>query len=374
MNQYQISPTYDNPCRLICADCVSGAGRSVVLRALVFSLILLSSCGCAAASSSRAQEASAAVVPPDAVKQSSEHTVSVQSGLEQPLMDHSGTAQVLEKGVDEGWHALVDRLEADGFERPYVESLFQRVENPYSAGPMGHKIRALFKTKYTPRKPAAKKSVTAQTPSVYPGVLVPENMRKARTFLQDHRTSLRLMEKRFGVPKEVAVGLMLVETRLGNFLGKEQAFRNLACLAASDSLDRIRPQLDGLKITQERAQWLSKRIDDKSSWAYAELKALITYSQRSGLDPVSMPGSIYGAVGICQFMPSNIIRFGVDGDGDGKVNLFHAQDAMHSLANYLKYHGWKPGLSRAKQTKVLRHYNNSSTYANTILAVADALR
>jgi membrane-bound lytic murein transglycosylase B len=87
-----------------------------------------------------------------------------------------------------------------------------------------------------------------------------------------------------------------------------------------------------------------------------------------------MPGSIYGAVGICQFMPSNILRFGVDGDGDGTVNLFHASDAMHSLANYLKYHGWKPGLSREKQNRVLRHYNNSATYANTILAVADALR
>lgn len=274
---------------------------------------------------------------------------------------------------DVAWVILVNRLVADGFDKAQVEDLFNRMEGNYSSGPMEHKLRALFTRKFAPPVPLPVGKKKAP-PSVYPGVLVPENLKRAKAFLLENRIVLRRMEKRFGVPKEVAVGLMLVETRLGNFLGKEQAFYNLACLAASDSLQRMLPQLSDLKFTEKREMWLAQRLEDKSSWAYAELKALITYSDQNGLDPLTMPGSIYGAVGICQFMPSNILRFGVDGDGDGKVNLFHVQDAIHSLANYLKFHGWKPGITRASQNKVLRHYNNSATYANTILAVADALR
>lgn len=276
---------------------------------------------------------------------------------------------------DVAWNALMERLVADGFRRDRMRHLFSRVETGYSPGPMGHKMRALFRRKFTPPRPAKPAPPNKKTqPSVYPGVLVEINLRRARLFLNEHKSSLARMERRFGVPKEVAVGLMLVETRLGSFLGREQAFSNLACLAASDSLERIRPEIKDLKMTGTRRRWLRERLEAKSSWAYDELKALIIYSERNGLDPITMPGSIYGAVGICQFMPSNILRFGVDGNDDGKVNLFHVQDAIHSLANYLKYHGWKPGLSRAKQCRVLRHYNNSSTYANTILAVADALR
>ncbi|MFV0350351.1 MAG: lytic murein transglycosylase [Halodesulfovibrio sp.] len=364
MTVYQKITRYDNPCSPVLAGCRNIGTRGVaLLRAMVFSLALGTICGCAGVSSSHAQDAHAAVPPKEGLR-----TISVD-----PLKSTEPTEPELVR-YDEGWNHLVEKLVADGFDRTYVESLFGRVENPYSAGPMGHKMRALFTTKFAPRKQEPKKTKKAPAPAIYSGVLVPENMRRARTFLETHSDSLRAMEKRFGVPKEIAVGLMLVETRLGNYLGKEQAFRNLACLAASDTLESVRPHLSGLQITNDRAKWLSKRIVDKSTWAYDELKALITYSSQSGLDPVTMPGSIYGAVGICQFMPSNILRFGVDGDGDGTVNLFHASDAMHSLANYLKFHGWKPGLSREKQNRVLRHYNNSATYANTILAVADALR
>ncbi len=286
---------------------------------------------------------------------------------------HAGTAPA--HSPDAGWAPLIERLAADGFSREHVESLFARLGKSYSSAPMGHKIRAMYNRKFAPPKAAASsRSKASKTPPIYPGVLVPANLKRARTFLERYHYSLARMEKRFGVPREIAVGLMLVETRLGSYLGKEHAFLNLASLAASDSLDKLRPELAGLKLTAKRKTWACKRIESKSSWAYAELKALITYCDSNELDPVSMPGSIYGAVGICQFMPSNILRFGVDGNGDGKVNLFHVQDAVHSLANYLKFHGWKSGLPRTSQNKVLRHYNNSRTYANTILAVADALR
>lgn len=70
-------------------------------------------------------------------------------------------------------------------------------------------------------------------------------------------------------------------------------------------------------------------------------------------------------------MPSNIAVYGADGDGDGKVDLFSVPDAVASLSNYLAKHGWKPGISRARQHTLLMAYNHSQTYANTILALSD---
>jgi membrane-bound lytic murein transglycosylase B len=60
----------------------------------------------------------------------------------------------------------------------------------------------------------------------------------------------------------------------------------------------------------------------KADWAYAELKALILYAYRSGFDPLTLLGSIYGAIGLCQFIPSNILPYGIDADHDGRIDLF----------------------------------------------------
>jgi membrane-bound lytic murein transglycosylase B len=112
----------------------------------------------------------------------------------------------------------------------------------------------------------------------------------------------------------------------------------------------------------------------KGNWAYEELKALLTYCRGAGVDPVSIPGSVYGAIGLCQFMPSSAVHYGRDGDGDGKVDLFVEADALVSMANYLKEHGWKPGLSFNEQAQVIYAYNHSMNYALTILEVAERLR
>ena len=116
------------------------------------------------------------------------------------------------------------------------------------------------------------------------------------------------------------------------------------------------------------------RMEDKADWAYAELRALLEYSVANGVDPFEIPGSGYGAVGLCQFMPSNLPRYAVDGDGDGIIDLFAPADAVASLSNYLARHGWKKDMSIPEQIKVLRRYNNLAVYANTILALAEKIR
>jgi len=73
-------------------------------------------------------------------------------------------------------------------------------------------------------------------------------------------------------------------------------------------------------------------------------------------------------------MPSNIFSYGVDADQDGRIDLFAKEDALHSIANYLRGHGWQPGLDRKGQRRVIFDYNRSDVYVNTVLAVAGKLK
>jgi membrane-bound lytic murein transglycosylase B len=71
-----------------------------------------------------------------------------------------------------------------------------------------------------------------------------------------------------------------------------------------------------------------------------------------------------------QFMPTSIQNWGTDGDGDGRVDLTQAVDAMFSVGNYLHAHGWRRGMSRAQQAEVVHTYNHSQPYVDTVLELA----
>lgn len=130
-------------------------------------------------------------------------------------------------------------------------------------------------------------------------------------------------------------------------------------------------QLPG-STAADRQSWIQQRMEQRSDWAYKELVALLKNIRSSGEDALAMPGSIYGAIGLCQFMPTNIGHYGADGNGDGVVNLFTVPDAVASLANYLAQHGWNKAATRAQKQKVIKTYNRIDIYANTILGLAEA--
>ena len=205
-------------------------------------------------------------------------------------------------------------------------------------------------------------------------MLTPERLAEAREFFTAHRAALAKVRARYGVPEEYLVALLAVETRVGRYLGDTVALVNLASLAASGDLDRLGQAFAAERPDPDRLAWLAAKAREKADWAYGELRALLRYAEAQGLDPLSMPGSIYGAIGICQFMPSNALKYAVDGDGDGRADLFNADDALMSLGNILVVMGWQPSMTDEARRRVFYAYNHSKIYVNTIMDAASRLR
>ena len=91
------------------------------------------------------------------------------------------------------------------------------------------------------------------------------------------------------------------------------------------------------------------------------------------LDIAQVKGSWAGAFGICQFIPSSCLNYAVDGNGDGLIDLYDFRDAAASVSNYLKVHGWRTGLDRKAQEKVVWSYNHSTLYCQTVVELARRL-
>jgi membrane-bound lytic murein transglycosylase B len=258
-----------------------------------------------------------------------------------------------------------------------VDAYFLALGSEITQEPMGRKVREIYRVKFMrpppdpdalPRPPARKK--------IYPGVVTEANARRCRDFLAANPQYFARAQQLHGIPPEILVSLLFVETRLGTAIGGgNNALHTLASMAVSKKPEQIPLWL--AKLPEDYAQrldWIADLMQKRSEWAYKEVKALVAYVRKYRLDMTAIPGSYYGAIGHAQFMPTNIEPYGVDGDGDGVIDLFNMSDAIASVANYLARHGWKPGLGREAQHKVLRSYNHVDIYPNTILALADIVK
>jgi membrane-bound lytic murein transglycosylase B len=143
-------------------------------------------------------------------------------------------------------------------------------------------------------------------------------------FWRTHADTLARAEAEFGVPAEIIVGIIGVETIYGRDMGTFRVIDALATLAFDF------PRTD-------------KR--DRTQFFKDELEQVLSLANRTNIDPLSLRGSYAGAMGLGQFMPSSWTKYAIDFDGDGKVDLFNSPaDAIGSVANYFKSFNWKPGL------------------------------
>lgn len=145
-----------------------------------------------------------------------------------------------------------------------------------------------------------------------------QNIQNGLKFWRKNKSWFDLAEQTYGVPAEIILGIIGVETRYGTVMGNFSIFESLASLAF---------------YSPRRAEFFKK-----------ELEAFILLCQENNLDLLSQKGSYAGAIGIGQFMPSSIHKYAVDFDKDGKIDLINSQaDAIGSVASFLNKHGWQNG-------------------------------
>lgn len=154
--------------------------------------------------------------------------------------------------------------------------------------------------------------------SRYLGLRVTEaQVERGRALADTHAALLSRVSREHGVPGQVLLALWAVETSFGRFFGDLPTFDALATLACDTR---------------------------RSTFFAGELMAALQLVERGHVAPEDMLGSWAGAMGHVQFMPSVYLRHAIDGDGDGRADLWNSvPDAMASAANFLAALGWQPG-------------------------------
>ncbi|MGE4505545.1 MAG: lytic murein transglycosylase [Desulfovibrionaceae bacterium] len=272
-----------------------------------------------------------------------------------------------------GWEDLSRRLAAEGFAPGYVRMLFDRSAVVYDPGVMARKMDALLETRLG-RKAGEKVPVPhEERAELYDAYHTdPELLERAAAYMRSRAELLGRVEARSGVPREVMTALLLVETRLGSITGTIRVFVNLASMAASRDPGPVRGAMRN-ELPSEEGAWFLKRMNEKADWAFKELAALVRYARANGQDPLSIRGSVYGAIGQCQFLPTSAEAYGVDGDDSGTVDLFTEADAVASIGNYLRHHGWTGKMTAERRYKAIFAYNRSKHYTQAILGLAERL-
>jgi membrane-bound lytic murein transglycosylase B len=198
-----------------------------------------------------------------------------------------------------------------GFAEPELQHLFSRVRR---TEPILEAIK--------PQPPKARSW------EEYRGNFVNEKRIAAGTeFWTKHRRALERAEQRYGVPAEYIVAIIGVETYYGRNAGRWRVMDALTTLAFD--------------------------YGPRAPFFRSELEHYLLLAREQGKDAFSMRGSYAGAIGIPQFMPSSTRRYAVDFDGNGAVDLRRsAVDAIGSVANFLREHGWQPGADVLTEARV----------------------
>jgi len=153
----------------------------------------------------------------------------------------------------------------------------------------------------------------------YRAIFVNERLvRTGLAFWREHRGQLERARRNYGVPEEIIIAILGVETSYGRNTGRWRVIDALATLAFD--------------------------YPPRAPYFRGELENYLVFAREMEVDVFAVKGSYAGAIGIPQFMPTSYLRYAVDFDGDGVSDLSgNAADAIGSVGNFLKHHGWRRG-------------------------------
>lgn len=182
--------------------------------------------------------------------------------------------------------------------------------------------------------------------------VIPARIKRAKGLMARHAQLLSRIERQFGVPATLIMAIWTLESDNGTGdMGRLPVVRTLATLAH----DCRRTEL-----------------------FQRELIAALQIVQRGDLPLRDLIGAYAGEIGQTQFLPSSYIKYGVDYDGNGHVDLRHSvPDVLASTANLLKVNGWQAGAPFGEGTanfQAMREWNRSEIYRKTMVLFAERLR
>ena len=189
-----------------------------------------------------------------------------------------------------------------GFEKAYVESLIANAERKQSI------LDAIS-------RPAEKTKTWGEYRKIFLGET---RIKQGKQFMQEHKATLERAEKEFGVPTHIIAAIIGVETRYGRYKGGYRVLDALATLAFD--------------------------YPPRSKFFTSELEHYLQLVQEQKFDAQAVMGSYAGAMGYGQFISSSYRHYAIDFDGDGVADIVNNPvDAIGSVANYFKKHGWRTG-------------------------------
>lgn len=194
-----------------------------------------------------------------------------------------------------------DMVERHGMERKALVALFGQTR----------RVNAVITAIMPPRDPGIRSWQAYRSRFVEP-----RRIAAGRRFMQLQARQLAAAESRFGVPREIIAAIIGVETIYGRHTGRFGTFAALSTLAFD--------------------------YPPRAALFRRELEELLLLARDEGRSPLTYRGSYAGALGLPQFLPSSLRRYGIDFDGDGRIDLAaSADDAIGSVANFLAGHGWE---------------------------------
>ncbi len=300
------------------------------------------------------------------------------AGSDQATVDtvknHAGSDFTTESvsGIDPRFKPVINRLAAEGWSRAWLEARF-----------------ADKRTKFIPKMVVIKtrmpgRSSSSSGSSAYSWMYAAESDQACRDFLAKYSSIFDQAESKYGVDRQTIAALMRCETRHGSVTGSYHVFSVYASMSlmgesnfVNENTERARRELTEVKASAKyinsEVSRISSRGATRSKWAYRELVNLLKIDREGYTDAMGLYGSWAGAFGWSQFLPSSYLRRAVDGNGDGKIDLFNPNDAINSVANYLNKSGYTIG-DNAKRRRAVRSYNPSTPYVESIIALADRVR
>ena len=246
----------------------------------------------------------------------------------------AGTGHAAERYADrpEAQQFIEEMQQKHGFDKDALTYVFRRAEY----------LPSVIKYISPPKDPGVRSWQRYRS-----RFIEPVRIKAGVAFWNRHQDTIKAASEKYGVPEEIIVGIIGVETIYGRNTGNFQALSALSTLA----FDYPR-----------RAELFR-----------GELEALLLMAREQHRDPLDYQGSYAGALGLPQFLPSSVRNFAVDFDGDGQIDLLGSPaDAIGSVARYMQMHGWEAGAPVAVRASVANDAELPPLIANDITPAFNA--